>query len=54
MLVLERTEGQKIILNTSDGPVEIVVYNIQQGRLRLGVNAPQSISIIREELIGKL
>jgi len=54
MLVLERKEGQKIVLKTSDGPVEIVVYNIQQGRVSVGVNAPQSVPIIREELLSKV
>ena len=51
MLVLERKEGQRIILETSDGTVEIVLFNLQQGRPSIGIAAPETIKIIRKELI---
>ena len=51
MLVLERKEGQRIILETSDGTVEIVLFNLQQGRAAIGIAAPETIKIIRNELL---
>ena len=51
MLVLERKEGQRIILETSDGTVEIVLFNLQQGRAAIGIAAPETVNIIRKELI---
>ena len=51
MLVLERRSGQTIILNTSDGIVEVVVTQSQAGRVKLGITAPTSVSIVRKELI---
>lgn len=51
MLVLERRSGQTIILSTSDGIVEVVVSQSQAGRVKLGINAPLSVSIVRKELI---
>lgn len=51
MLVLERRSGQTIILNTSDGIVEVVVTQSQAGRVKLGITAPLSVSIVRKELI---
>jgi len=52
MLVLERKEGQRIILETSDGTVEIVLFNLQQGRVSIGIAAPVTIKIIRKELLA--
>ena len=51
MLVLEHKEGQRIILETSDGTVEIVLFNLQQGRAAIGIAAPETVNIIRKELI---
>jgi len=51
MLVLERKEGQRIILETSDGPIEIVLFNLQQGRAAIGIAAPETVKIIRKELL---
>lgn len=51
MLILERRSGQTIILNTSDGIVEVAVTQSQAGRVKLGITAPMSVSIVRKELI---
>lgn len=50
MLVLERKQGQKICLDTSDGPIEIIVTEPRAGRVKLGIVAPAKISILRDEL----
>jgi hypothetical protein len=40
MLILTRKDGQRIILKTSDGTVEIVLYNLRQGSAAIGIDAP--------------
>ncbi len=51
MLVLERKEGQTVLIQTSDGLIEVMVTRSQAGRVKLGISAPRSISIVREELL---
>jgi sRNA-binding carbon storage regulator CsrA len=52
MLMLERTDGQRIILETTDGTIEIVLYNLKQGRAAIGIAAPETVKIIRKELMS--
>lgn len=47
MLVLTRKPDEKIIINNN---IEIVVVDIQNGRVRLGINAPNKIPVHREEV----
>lgn len=48
MLVLSRREGQKIQI----GPdIELVVVQIRGDVVRLGLNAPREVAILREELL---
>ena len=51
MLVLSRREGEAIILETSDGriTVRLTEYNGQQ--TRVGIEAPRSVDVVREELL---
>lgn len=49
MLVLGRKTNQTIII---DGEIRITVVDIRGGRVRLGIEAPQRIPVLREELIG--
>lgn len=51
-LILERKDGQRIILETSDGTIEIVLYNAQKGRTKIGIEAPETVKIIRKELLA--
>ena len=54
MLVLSRKRGEKIIVGTSDGQIEIMVTRIQSnGKVRLGINAPAGCDILRDELGAK-
>lgn len=48
MLVLTRRTNESIIINEN---VEIVVLNVQGGRVRLGIEAPVDVPIHREELL---
>ena len=47
MLVLTRTKGQRIILSNG---IVITVCQTKTGSVRLGVEAPKDVKILREEL----
>jgi len=51
MLVLSRRVGEKIKV---DGDITIVVTEIRADRVRLGVQAPESVSIHREEVWNQI
>lgn len=53
MLVLSRKLSQKIILNTSDGDIILVIVGITGNQIRLGLEAPKSVSIRRSELADR-
>lgn len=47
MLVLSRKLNEKIII---DGNITVTVLGIRGNQIRLGIEAPSSIGIVREEL----
>jgi carbon storage regulator CsrA len=51
MLVLSRREGEAIILETSDGPITIRLTEYNGNQTRVGVEAPRSVKVLREELL---
>jgi carbon storage regulator len=48
MLVLRRKTGESIIL---DGVISISVLAVEGERVKIGINAPPDITIVREELL---
>jgi carbon storage regulator len=48
MLVLRRKVGETIIL---DGVITISVLAVEGERVKLGINAPPDVTIVREELL---
>jgi carbon storage regulator len=48
MLVLSRKSGESIII---DGHTRIKLLAIHGKRVRLGIDAPERISVIRDELL---
>lgn len=50
MLVLTRREGDTVILETSDGPIEVSIAEINGSQIRVGFKAPKSVDIVRGEL----
>ena len=52
MLVLSRKRNEKIVLPTVD--VEITVVEIQGDRVRLGIEAPHSLPVHRDEVWLKI
>jgi carbon storage regulator CsrA len=54
MLVLSRKKNEKIVIETSDGLIEIVLCDSRQDKARIGVNAPSNCRIWRDELQPKI
>lgn len=67
MLILTRRSGQSIRLMPDpgldpatlvselfrDGPIQIYVWYMDEDRLRLGIEAPVRIVVLRDELLAK-
>lgn len=51
MLVLRRKVGETIIL---DGVITISVLAVEGERVKLGINAPPDVTIVREELLREV
>ena len=51
MLILSRTIGQSI--NIGDD-VEVAILGIQNGQVKLGIAAPRSVSVHREEVYKRI
>ena len=51
MLILSRKIGEKIIINDE---IEIVVVDSNASGVKLGINAPKTVSIYREELYREI
>lgn len=53
MLALTRKVRERIVLKTSDGDVVIEVVKINGNRVKIGIEAPKSVAILRSELETK-
>ncbi len=53
MLILRRRTGEEIVLQTSDGEVVITVLSGSNGHASLGIEAPESVVVLRRELVGR-
>ena len=49
MLILQRKAGESLLIGEY---VEVTVLSVEAGRVRLAVQAPKSIPILRSELKG--
>ena len=49
MLILQRKVGESLLIG--DG-IEITVLSVDSGRVRLAIEAPKSVPILRSELKG--
>lgn len=50
MLVLSRKQNEKIII---DGNITIMILSIKGGQIRIGIDAPKDVKILRGELSNK-
>lgn len=53
MLILNRKVNDRIVLETADGTVQVMVTKIRGGQVFIGVDAPASVSIRRGELADR-
>ena len=51
MLVLARHIGERIIIQASDGEIIIELIEIGSRKAKVGITAPKSVKVLREELI---
>lgn len=51
MLILSRRAGEAILI---DGGVRVVVLGVDGNGVRLGIEAPSSVGIVREELAQRI
>jgi carbon storage regulator len=51
MLILSRKPGEAILI---DGGVRIVVLGLDSGAVRLGIQAPSDVGILREEIVERI
>ena len=50
MLILSRKESQKLNLITSKDPIVIPIVRISGEQVRIGVEAPLNVLVLRDEL----
>ena len=50
MLKLTRNVNQIILIDTSDGVIEVVICEVNGQQVRVGISAPQSVNIVRKEI----
>ncbi|MBC8062823.1 MAG: carbon storage regulator CsrA [Clostridiaceae bacterium] len=51
MLVVSRKNGESILIGDN---IEIVVIKTEDGTVKLGINAPKEITILRNELLTQV
>jgi carbon storage regulator CsrA len=50
MLILSRHENEEILIGLGEDCVRVMVVDIRQNAVRLGITAPEHVPIIRREL----
>lgn len=51
MLILTRKKDESIII---DGKIEIKIVEIEDGKIKIGIDAPRDIDIMRKELYERI
>lgn len=51
MLVLERKDGESIIISYDEHKIEVKLTKDNKGRTRLCIDAPDEFDIVRKELL---
>jgi len=53
VLVLSRKEQQSIVLSCDEGQIRFKIIEVGRDRVSVGVEAPEHIKILREELVER-
>jgi carbon storage regulator len=51
MLILTRKKNESIIINKD---IEIQIISIEEGKVKIGINAPKEVTIHRSEIFDKI
>ncbi|MBS7525789.1 carbon storage regulator CsrA [Fusibacter paucivorans] len=51
MLILTRKKNESIIINNN---IEIQIISIEEGKVKIGINAPKEVAIHRSEIFDKI
>ena len=51
MLKLARRAGEALIIETSQGPIRIVFEGLHGKQMKIGIAAPKSFKVMREEVL---
>lgn len=51
MLVVSRKQGESIIIGEN---IEIKILEISEGSIKIGIEAPKSVRVLRKELIKEV
>lgn len=51
MLVLTRKKNESVII---DGDIEIIITDVSDDRVKIGINAPKNVKIFRKELLEEI
>jgi len=55
MLVLGRSEGEKILIQTPSGTtLEFTILKLDRKRARVGIEAPKEYRILRSEVLDRI
>jgi len=52
MLVLTRSVGERLIIG--DGEITLTILDVRGNQVRLGVDAPKSVAVHREEIFLRI
>lgn len=52
MLVLTRRRGEVIVIERHGVPLKVLIADINRGQVKVGIEAPREVSIVREELLS--
>jgi len=53
MLVLSRKPNERIVIGSGRDAVVVTIVDAVHGKVRLGIEAPKSVPVLREELVGR-
>ena len=53
MLVLDRKDGESIIIENDEFTIEVMLKKDDKGRTKLCIDAPDEFDIIRKELLDE-
>lgn len=51
MLILNRKPGESIILGDT---IEVIILDIQDGKIKIGIEAPKEVGILRKEVYDEV